>query len=395
MAVISAACQKPETVQEYSVIFADCSCHTRAMDPDEEMITDISLMVFDEDGLAEECIWLPSADNELMISLIKGRTYSFRACINFGYQVYADDIRELDEVTYHLAYPDEYRNGIPMYASADGFMAEDSKEIILTPVRLMSKISLKMDRSRLSEDVEMSVRTVRIGNCPKSVKVFGNSKVEDESGCFASGFSRTDKETDPLNMILSDGKSREIHMYMLENLQGESEDDDRRDKVCSYIEMELDYISSEKYSFGNGLIYRFYLGENRNNRDVERNAHYRITVTPQDDGLGGDDWFVDKDNLADQGPVSFQAFPQQYIRGDIGDKIHIWCEFSPENAPFDVGISDMEDDKATGIYDYEIDEDGHGAVLTLTGPGRGLIYMEAGEPINDGALYIIEVNLPS
>jgi hypothetical protein len=54
----------------------------------------------------------------------------------------------------------------------------------------------------------------------------------------------------------------------------------------------------------------------------------------------------------------------------------------------------MEDDKAEGIYDYEIDDDGHGATLTLTGPGRGLIYMEAGEPINDAALFIIEVNLP-
>ena len=54
----------------------------------------------------------------------------------------------------------------------------------------------------------------------------------------------------------------------------------------------------------------------------------------------------------------------------------------------------MEDDKAEGLYDYVIDEDGHGATLTLTGPGRGLIYMEAGEPVNDAALFIIEVNLP-
>jgi hypothetical protein len=32
--------------------------------------------------------------------------------------------------------------------------------------------------------------------------------------------------------------------------------------------------------------------------------------------------------------------------------------------------------------------------LTLTGPGSGLIYMEAGPPINDGALFLIEVNTP-
>ena len=54
----------------------------------------------------------------------------------------------------------------------------------------------------------------------------------------------------------------------------------------------------------------------------------------------------------------------------------------------------MEDDRERGIYDYIIDEDGHGAILTLKGPGRGLIYMEAGHPVNDAALFIIEVNQP-
>ena len=54
----------------------------------------------------------------------------------------------------------------------------------------------------------------------------------------------------------------------------------------------------------------------------------------------------------------------------------------------------MEDDRRNGIYDYVMDDDGHGATLTLTGPGTGLIYMEAGEPINDAALFIIEVNTP-
>ena len=92
--------------------------------------------------------------------------------------------------------------------------------------------------------------------------------------------------------------------------------------------------------------------------------------------------------------MRFQAYPSDYIVGDIGDIIHIWCDVSPRNAPFDVGLEYMEDDKAEGIYDYVIDEDGHGATLTLTGPGRGLIYMEAGEPVNEAALFIIEVNLP-
>ena len=193
---------------------------------------------------------------------------------------------------------------------------------------------------------------------------------------------------------------------MFENLQGDSErhiDSDRgkvfdkedvRTELCSYIEMEMEYISEEKKSGEKGLIYRFYLGEDRSNFDIRRNTHYHITVTPEKDGISEDSWRVDKSDLTDIGPGYFQAYPSDYIRGDIGDRIHIWCEFSPVSAPFDVGISYMDEDKAEGIYDYVIDEDGRGAVLTLTGPGRGLIYMEAGDPVNDAALFIIEVNQP-
>ena len=66
---------------------------------------------------------------------------------------------------------------------------------------------------------------------------------------------------------------------------------------------------------------------------------------------------------------------------------------TPSWTPFDIGIEYLEADKAEGIYDYVIDEDGYGVTLTLKSPGTGLIYMEAGYPINDAALFFIEVNL--
>ena len=63
-------------------------------------------------------------------------------------------------------------------------------------------------------------------------------------------------------------------------------------------------------------------------------------------------------------------------------------------APLVIDKEVMDEDKAEGIYVYVLDEDGHGVTLTLTGPGSGIVYMEAGDPINDAALFIIEVNLP-
>ena len=127
---------------------------------------------------------------------------------------------------------------------------------------------------------------------------------------------------------------------------------------------------------------------------MERNCHYRITVCPEDSGLNEDSWRIDKNDLIYSGPVSFSSWPESYIQGDVGDKVHIGCSFTPSFAPFEIGMEELMEDKANGIYDFKIDDDGHGVTLTLTGPGRGLVYMEVGEPVNEAAMWVIEVNLP-
>lgn len=385
------------------------SCHaleSRAEDPDEYLVSDISMLIFDESGSAEAVLWADNGNTAFETRLLIGHRYTICACVNFGYKVHADNIDEIEEMRYYLAYPDEYKKGMPMYAKEEIILTEKDRDVHVTLERLMSKISLQMDRSRLSDDVNIYVRTARIGNCPRSAAVFSASKVRNEDDCFPSGFVRKDFETDILNTVSENGLSGSVSMYMLENMQGQMDNhiyedyekifgkEDQRRETCSYLELEIEYMSDKLYSTGKGLVYRFYLGEDRNSLDIVRNCHYHITVTPEDDGLSDDGWRVDKSRLHDYGPTAFSQYPSDYIVGDIGDKIHIGCHISPWNTPFDVGIGYMEDDKAEGIYDYEIDEDGHGATLTLTGPGRGLIYMEAGEPINDAALFIIEVNLP-
>lgn len=391
-AAISYSCSPSGQGEEVRCVvhFESSGYATKALDPDEQKITDISLMVFDEAGDAEECIWIPKAGGSAELTLVKGKSYDFRACANFGYQVYADHISELEEVTFHMAYPDEYQEGMPMFASADDVIIGADGTVQLAFDRLMSKISIRMDRSRLSDGVEMYVRSARICNCPKVTNVFVPNKVTGRDKCHNVGFSRNDHETSVLNISGPDGKSGDVAFYMLENMQGNAEADA---SACSYIEMELDYMSDTKYS-ADPLKYRFYLGDGMGNHDVERNTHYKILVCPEDDGLSDDGWRVDKEGLRDNVPVTFASYPSSYIRGNIGDNIHIWCEFTPEDTPFDVGEEYMKDDKANGIYDYEIDPDGHGATLTLTGPGRGLIYMSAGKPVDESALYVIEVNLP-
>ena len=413
LAVILSSCSQSLDKREHAVVtvrLEDFGYITKAMEPDENLIKDVSILVYDSNGLLEDATWYDKSltREDISFNLLCGKEYRFLACANFGYHVMSENITEVLEHRFHMAYPDEYKDGMPMTGDSGLIRIDNDSHITLSLTRLMSKISLRVDRRKLSDDVDMLVRNVKICNCPKSVVSFGQSQVKSHDECFSMGFFRNAEECSPLNKMAETGISKEISIYMLENMQGnfcdtEIKDDsekvldkeDPRQETCSYIEICLDYLSNDWKSGADGLIYRFYLGENRNNLDVERNCHYRITICPEDDGLTEDSWRVDKSNLESTGPITFTSWPDSYIRGDIGDQIHIGCTFTPSYAPFDVGLEYMKDDKEAGIYDYEIDEDGHGATLTLTGPGRGLIYMEAGEPVNEAALWIIEVNLPS
>ena len=390
---------------EISILIGETALKTKSRLPDEEKISDVGILIYDVYGRLEHSSY-HTGQNVFQAKLLKGERYEIRAFVNFGYKITAQHIEELEDLQFHLAYPDEYKNGIPMVAATDVVINGDS-QIVLEPVRLMSRISLKMDRSKLSEDVRMDVSSVRIGNCPKKVKVFGNSRAESEDDCFTAGYSHSGSECSALNTEDSKRMSDEVSLYMLENMQGRFsengidsdedkifEDYDKRQDICSYVELALEYSSPAWTSMTGPLIYRFYLGEDRNSLDVERNCHYHITVSPEDDGLKENSWRVDKTGLQYTGETSLVKYPSGYINGNIGDRIHLGCIVTPSHAPFDIGREYLEDDKAEGIYDYEIDTDGHGVTLQLTGPGTGLIYMEAGDPINEAALFIIEVNLP-
>ena len=403
--LLISACISEKQESEISITIGQTSLTTKSALPDEDKISDVNFLIFDKYGRIEHSSYVVGSQI-CQTKLLRGETYSIRAFVNFGYRIEAQRLEDITDINLHLAYPDEYKYGIPMVATTEVTIGSES-QIVLEPVRLMSKISIRMDRSRLSENVKMEVSSVRIGNCPKKAKVFGISKTESEDDCFPVGFLHSGPECTALNTENVLRKSDEISLYMLENMQGQFsssgiqtdeekvfEEYDRRRSTCSYIEIELEYSSPLWSSSDKPLLYRFYLGEDRNSLDIERNCHYHITIRPEDDGLKGDGWRVDKTGLEYAGKTSLVKYPSDYIRGNIGDKIHLGCIVTPSHAPFDVGLEYLEDDKAEGIYDYEVDADGHGVTLMLTGPGTGLIYMEAGDPINEAALFIVEVNLP-
>lgn len=471
-----------------SVLLSGSTPDSRSDISDEDFINDARVFVFDENGSLEACLDGKGGSNSLR--LVAERHYSIFACANLEEKNAAEDLETMMQARYIMQYPYNRKSSMPMSGVVTDLYLERDTLVKISLKRLLSRLSVRMDRSRLDNDTEIMVNRVRICNCPSSAFIFQESHVGDSTGCFDIGFEATDVA--PLNICGHDGLSGEISLFMLENMQGKFsedglssekdkvfDDDDARKLLCTYIEMELEYHSDSLFCTDRPLIYRFCLGDGLNSLDVERNCHYHVTICPDGDGISEDIWRIEKSGLhayvrsillseqsvlldyegkkaeieakvlpshaycqelvwtssdplvasvdnegrimaAGEGkctitcsstdgsgvmascqvscsfaPPRFAAYPEdRYINGDIGDTIHLWCEVFPPTAPFDVGLEYLEEDRAAGIYDYIVDEDGHGVTLILKAPGSGLIYMEAGEPVNDAALYFIEVNMP-
>lgn len=468
--------------------FSDSCPISRSILPDEEKISDISIFVFDENGDMHDS--QTCRNRRAVLRMTKGKIYNIFAYANTDIEPDIKGMDDMFEIRHRMKDPYDYMNGIPMSCNMT-IIADKDTSLTMYLERIMAKLSIRFDRSRISDDTEMNVTSVRIGNCPAEAYLFGSSRVEDSQDCFVEGFERND--TEALNSREADGLSGELSLYMLENLQGKFSadgpadehgkiftDDDRRKETCSYIEIDMEYSSDSLFCTDSPLRYRFYIGDSLNSLDVERNSHYHITVCPEGNGLPDHSWRVEKTGLHSYvseiimshgsmkmeymgqtarihtrivpdhayiqalewkssdpdvaavdsngsvtatgegectischsmdgsgvtstclvtnkfAPPYFHTYPEdKYLRGDIGDTLHIRCEIFPPNTPFDIGLEYLESDKKDGIYDYILDEDRHGVKLILKSPGSGLIYMEAGPPVNDAELYFIEVNLPS
>ena len=125
-------------------------------------------------------------------------------------------------------------------------------------------------------------------------------------------------------------------------------------------------------------------------RGLSRNVKYSYSLLITRKGSTDPDTLLGPEQAV--GEAWIRLYPDQYITGTEGDTVHVWCEVYPDDTPVDISREDLDFDVERGIYTYEMDPDGHGVTLTLTGSGTGMFTIDAGPPVNDGFLVIVVVN---
>ena len=382
---------------------------TRSALPDDRLVSDINLLVYNAEGLLEECRFysgrqLSVTDGTVRIgtSLLTGAAYDVFVAANVGYPLPALSRKEAEAYRYHLAYPDEYSKGLPMSGRLDGLVTEGAEEIRIPLVRTMARIDLNLDRTQLDSDVTFQVTSVVIGNGPSSVMLFADSKAESATQVFANGFSLDGRQVQALNVDQSPGVSGTVSLYLPENLHGDllSTDDESGKyftegpygQVCSYLEIRGSYHSDTWHTrAGEPLVYRFYLGDGPGNFDIFRNTAYRVTVHLQGTGLDEDGWRVDKSRLIPE--TRFDLHPAAYNECRSGDDFHLWCDVSPPDTYFEIEpVAWDDDERVHNLYTFDIDRDGHGLTIHTRKGGSVLVYFKAGAPVNRDTLALLVVD---
>lgn len=383
---------------------------TRAIEPDQERITDYNLLIFNSWGILEEKVFV--SGREIVTEggtvthntrLLQDVPYTILAAANLGYALPCHTLQQALDYRYYLAYPDEFTPGMPMAALVEGMIPGAGGIVEIPLKRLMARIDLSIDRRALDPEVEFTVNEVTVGGCPSSVQLFGQSKVQSADQVFLKGYDLDGTQVSPLNSDVSFGLSKTVSVFLLENLQGDLLEhvttdsgkvftDSRYGQVCSYIEIKASYHSPSWHSRpGEYLIYRFYLGENLNNFDVRRNVIYKVTVRPENDGLKEDSWRVDQSAL--EATRSFNLLPAAYNECNSGEDFHLWCEVLPEGTPMEIELIGYEEDqRVRDLYTYSIDPDGNGLTIHTWKGGSAVVYFNAGEPVNRDTLAILVID---
>ena len=228
-----------------------CLPLTRAANPDETLVSDYNIFIFNDFGGLEEKAFVRGG-TVYHTRLLKEVPYTVLAVANMGYALPIASWEDASSFRCHLAYPDEYSRGMPMAALLR--RVRPSARIDVPLERLMARIDLSVDRSGLSPETFVKVVEARIGHCPSSASLFPGSEALDT---FYEGFTKRYGEVEDLNR-----PGGTVSLYVLENCA-----------PGTFVDLEAEYHSGSVHTDpGERVTYRIELER------LERNTVYPVVV---------------------------------------------------------------------------------------------------------------------
>lgn len=263
------------------------------------VVEDVNVYMFDSAGNTICSRYFPQENVHLdNLTIYSDETYSIYVLANWGDELNFLSEQQLQEFSYTAGDV----KGILLEKGAD-IMCGKVTDVKL-PVkgnvldvglrRLYSQIRIKLNTSNVNSAVEFSVKKVGIKNVPRSVLLFSDNVASDVG----------DGEVLEESIISTQG-NQGLLFTLFENMQGRVGSasgnkgkanllTQEQQQVCSYIEMECAYRSTDRTGT---MIYRFYLGTDHSNCNVPRNSTQTVTVR-FNGKVSPDEYSVSVDNSA-------------------------------------------------------------------------------------------------
>ena len=319
---------------------AESSAITRSsIDPDENRIEDLNVYAF-RDGVLEDAAFV-SGDNVMTLNLYAGYSYNIYAAANMGHlEACVDEGEFIENFSFYIAELSDLAEVFPMFCCyRDMYIGGGSPTISLDMERLVSKLSLSIDKAALLEGLQVS--SVRLCQCPSVVRPFkwygkGGSRAETIDDVIDGDFATSDD-------LISLNQGECVLFYTLENCQGIllPDNDDplmkipqmvgENENLCTYL--ELSCVFGPEGMLDGEVDYRIYLGlDSVSSFDLPGNACVNVILRLTGTGLREVSWKVDADISVRDGYASGRVAEGMHSVNDlyVGESVLYEVELAAE-----------------------------------------------------------------
>ena len=269
--------------------------------PDENCILDINVYAF-RNGVLEDAAFVSRSN--VTLNLYAGYSYNIYAAANMGHvEACVDESEFIENFAFHIAELNDLDDALPMFCCyQDLYIGGGAPSIDLDMQRLVSKLSLSIDKGALMEGLQVS--SVRLCQCASVARPFkwsgkGGSRAETTADIMDGDYA-TSEDLYRLNA------GEDVVFYALENCQGillPGNNDPslktpqmvgEKESLCTYLEVSC--VFGPEGILNGEVDYRIYLGlDSVSSFDLPGNSCVNVMLRLTDDGLKEVSWKVDAD----------------------------------------------------------------------------------------------------